>query len=203
METIGFDALTAAAIAHHLEERGLAPGMVAWLMLEAARDKRQVGRQGVTVKIAGWTSMGEAIIRGDDGGVMTMKIDMAQRETAPRVTVVGQLRRSGGALEYRVSEIALADKARFSRPRGGRLKLELRQKLPDTMVSGATTLVGRPLSDLVGHAALARPEAAGVVIADVNAPGTVSRNRVGVATGTKEGLDFEIEAPEVRIAATM
>jgi hypothetical protein len=201
METIGFDALTAAAIAHHLETRRLPQGLVAWLMLDAARQKRQAGRQGVTVKITGWTSMGDPIVPGDDGGVMTMKVDMTARDGAPRVQVVGKLARTGGRLRYVTSEIGLSDKARFSRIRNGRMKLELRQHLPDTMLDGATALIGRPLSDLVGHAALDRAEATGIVIAQVGEPEAISRNRVGAVSSVKEGLDFEVETPEVIVTA--
>lgn len=200
METIGFDALTASAIGHHLDARGLEPTLVAWLMMEAARQKRQTGRQGITVKIAGWTSMGAPIIAGDDGGVMTVKIEMSARDGAPHVQSVGRLARTEGALQYVTTELALADKARFSRARNGRLRLELRQQLPDTMVNGATALVGRPLSDLVGHAALERPEATGIVIAEVTGASATSRNRVGAGTNVREGMDFELETPIVRVA---
>lgn len=198
-ETIGFDGLTAAAIAHHLHVRGLPANLVATLMMEAAGETRQRGRHGVTVKITGWTSMGEAIIRGGDSGVMTMKIDMAARQGAPRVTAVGTLSRSGEALSFHMQELGLADKARFARRRGGPVRLELRQFLPDTLLNGATALVGRPLSDLVGHEALSRPEASGVVISGVNEAASRSRTRVDLAVGGREGLDFEIETPEVRV----
>ena len=200
-ETIGFDALTAAAVAHNLDERGLPPHLVASLMLQAARETRQAGRHGVTVKITGWTSMGEPIVRGGDSGVMTMKVEMPAKDGAPRVTAVGTLSRRRAGLSFLMQELGLADKARFARTRGGPIRLELRQFLPDTMLNGAGSLVGRPLSDLVGHDALRRPEAAGVVISAVSDPAARSRTRVGIGMGGAEGLDFEVDAPEVAVAA--
>ena len=203
-ESIAFDALTAAVTAHYLETRDLPSGLVAWLMVEAARSTREEAQQGVRVTIKGWSGIGDAVTPGGFTGAFTMKVSLRAREGAEPLTYVGTLRRANGELTFTTTEMAFSDTTRIVASRPGRpMRLEIRQQFPETIMNGLTALVGRPLSTLAEHPALLRPGSERIVIADIlDRQGNV-RSRVGIP-GVRDGVGVEVEiaAEAVRITAS-
>lgn len=200
MRTIGFDALTACVTGHRLETEGMPEGMIAALMLKAAETKFQAGAHSYRVMIKGWAARGDAIIPGGDPGALNMEVVMPQRGDLAESRFIGLLKREGRRLRFVTQEIMLG--AGVAARHNGALLLQVRQHMPDSLRLGLTGLVGRPLSGLVAHPALQRTPGDLVRIAAVHAPMRAG-SRLRRPQSGEEGVDVELDAPEVEIGEDM
>jgi hypothetical protein len=200
MRTIGFDALTTCVTGHRLEAEGMPEGMIAALMLKAAETKFQAGAHSYRVMIKGWAARGDAIIPGGDPGALNIEVVMPQRGDLSESRFIGVLKREGRRLRFVTQEIMLGTGI-AARQNGG-LLLQVRQHMPDSLRLGMTGLVGQPLSMLVAHPALQRAQGGMVRIAAVHAP-LRAGSRLRRPQSGDEGVDVELDAPEVEIREDM
>lgn len=202
-EHIAFDALTAVVTAHYLEERRLPPGLVAWLMMEAARKSAETNANNIRVVIKGWSGMGDPVITGGYNGSYTLKVILKAHGGVPGLEYHGTLHRTNRQLVFTTSELGFSEDIRFiSNRRGQPMRLEIRQKLPDTLLNGLGALIGMPLSMLASHPSFGRAEAEGIRISRVVDRLTAARSRIGRPLSPQDkGVDVEIEAQDVRIPA--
>lgn len=198
-EMIGFDALTAIVTRHYLEERHLPQGLVAWLMMEAATRSAETVLNKVRVTIKGWSGKGEPVVIGGDSGVYSMKVTLPATSKVDVVTYAGRLSRHERRLSFRTEEMAFGTGARLVANRGRALHLEIRQQLPETVLIGMESLIGRPLSVLAAHPALARPEGDRIRIAKIGQMTVGTRSAIRTPGTSGPGIDVEIDAPIVEI----
>jgi len=199
MEAITFDALTVAMVNDALATRGIGVAQMAWTVAEAVRTARQSRRPGIDVKVRSHGGRRDA---ATSLAVRHMlRIELSGSTGRVSLRLAGNLveRRDGTAFE--VDELGVGENARFVAAHKDVLRLQVSQQLPETIRMGLNGMAGQPLSKLVGHVALERPEASGILILSVEEPRLASRSRVGMARGLPEhGFDVRVDAPRIAVA---
>lgn len=201
MEAITFDALTVAMVNDALKTRGMGIAQIARAIAEVAASGRQHRHPGIDVRIR---SRNGPIQPGEADMVATrFGIHLSDSGGTRALRLVGTLRSRSGRHQFEVTELGIGDRARFVAAHRDVLRLQVTQQLPETLRMGLASLVGHPLSRLVGHAALERPEAAGILIRSIDDPTPASRSRVGMARGMPgHGFDVRVDAPPTSIDVT-
>lgn len=199
METITFDALTVAMVNDALATRSVGIAQLAWTVAEAVRTARQCRRTGIDVKVR--SHGGRRDVATSLAVRHMLRIELSGTDGRVTLRLAGNLveRREGASFE--VGELGVGDRARFVAAHNDVLRLQVSQQLPETIRLGLNGMAGQPLSRLVGHVALDRPEAAGILILSVEEPKLAARSRVGMARGLPEhGFDVRVDAPRIRVA---
>lgn len=198
MDAISFDALTVAMVNDALSTREMGVGHVAWAISEVVASGRQYRRSGVDVRLR--SRNGPLQPNNRTTVTHNMSVHLTDSKGASALRLAGSLRSLMDRHHFEVTELGIGNRARFVAAHRDVLRLQVTQQLPETLRIGLASLAGQPLARLVGHAALERPEAAGILILSVEEPRPATTSRVGMARGMPEhGFDVRVDAPRITV----
>lgn len=200
-EAIEFDTLTAAVVQHQLRGSGLPSGLLVRLMLDTAtaRDTAEASHKGAKVTSKGRGTMGAAINRDLPWGNHTLRSRVRSHALGTTLHIHGTLKRHNGILVHETLEMIVSDALRLRTGPDGRMWAELRQRLPDTIVTGLTATIGRPLSALIAHPAFTEAVDAVVRIVDIDPAVRWGRSHLTLDQDETEGANIVISNGRVLV----
>lgn len=189
-DSIRFDVLSAAVMAHHLAVRRLPATHVTGLIHATVSDlhSAKLSSKGISVASVGKATGGDDIVPGRPWGSHMLKIVMPARDGASGVSLHGKLTRRTGLLRFATLEIVVSAALRIRGDRDG-MWAEIRQRLPETLKLGMSGMIGKPLKALIDHPGFTDEMAARTPITWVAPPGGSRRNKISFIPETDDGVD--------------